>query len=61
MRLEEFGIHGNMHEMFLDKNSDEVIKFVDGLLKNMLDRRLFIAGCVARTTPFLDPVSTRRN
>jgi pimeloyl-ACP methyl ester carboxylesterase len=30
VRLEDVGIHGNMHEMFLDRNSDEVIKFIDG-------------------------------
>ena len=30
VRLEDAGIHGNMHEMFLDRNSDEVIKFIDG-------------------------------
>jgi pimeloyl-ACP methyl ester carboxylesterase len=30
VRLEDAGIHGNMHEMFLDKNSLEVIKFIDG-------------------------------
>jgi pimeloyl-ACP methyl ester carboxylesterase len=30
VRLEDVGIHGNMHEMFLDKNSLEVIKFIDG-------------------------------
>jgi pimeloyl-ACP methyl ester carboxylesterase len=29
IRLEDVGIHGNMHEMFLDKNSLEVIKFID--------------------------------
>jgi len=29
VRLEDVGIHGNMHEMFLDRNSDEVIKFID--------------------------------
>jgi pimeloyl-ACP methyl ester carboxylesterase len=29
VRLEEVGIHGNMHEMFLDRNSVEVIKFID--------------------------------
>jgi hypothetical protein len=29
VRLEDAGIHGNMHEMFLDKNSDEVIKYID--------------------------------
>ena len=29
-RLEDAGIHGNMHEMFLDRNSDEIIKFIDG-------------------------------
>jgi pimeloyl-ACP methyl ester carboxylesterase len=32
VRLEDAGIHGNMHEMFLDRNSDEVIKFIDGWL-----------------------------
>ena len=30
VRLEDAGIKGNMHEMFLDRNSDEVIKFIDG-------------------------------
>jgi pimeloyl-ACP methyl ester carboxylesterase len=30
VRLEDVGIHGNMHEMFLDRNSVEVIKFIDG-------------------------------
>ena len=33
VRLEDVGIHGNMHEMFLDKNSDEVIKFIDDWLR----------------------------
>ena len=33
VRLEDVGIHGNMHEMFLDRNSDEVIKFIDGWLR----------------------------
>ena len=32
VRLEDAGIHGNMHEMFLDRNSDQVIKFIDGWL-----------------------------
>ena len=36
VRLEDVGIRGNMHEMFLDRNSDEVIKFIDGwLVKNV--------------------------
>ena len=30
VRLEDVGIKGNMHEMFLDKNSAEVIKYIDG-------------------------------
>jgi pimeloyl-ACP methyl ester carboxylesterase len=30
VRLEDVGIHGNMHEMFLDRNSQDVIKFIDG-------------------------------
>jgi pimeloyl-ACP methyl ester carboxylesterase len=29
VRLEDVGIHGNMHEMFLDRNSLEVIKFIE--------------------------------
>jgi pimeloyl-ACP methyl ester carboxylesterase len=29
VRLEDAGIHGNMHEMFLDRNSLEVIKFIE--------------------------------
>ena len=36
VRLEDVGIHGNMHEMFLDRNSDEVIKFIDGWLNKNL-------------------------
>lgn len=36
VRLEDAGIHGNMHEMFLDRNSDEVIKFLeDWIVKNV--------------------------
>ena len=31
--LEDAGIHGNMHEMFLDRNSDEVIKFIDDWIR----------------------------
>lgn len=33
VRLEDVGIHGNMHEMFLDRNSDQVIKFIDDWLR----------------------------
>jgi pimeloyl-ACP methyl ester carboxylesterase len=33
VRLEDVGIHGNMHEMFLDKNSDEIIKFIDDWIR----------------------------
>jgi len=33
VRLEDVGIHGNMHEMFLDRNSDVVIKFIDDWLR----------------------------
>lgn len=33
VRLEDVGIHGNMHEMFLDKNSDQVIGFIDGWIR----------------------------
>ena len=33
IRLEDVGIHGNMHEMFLDKNSDVVIKYIDDWLR----------------------------
>ncbi len=30
VRLEDVGIKGNMHEMFLDRNSQEVVKFIEG-------------------------------
>jgi pimeloyl-ACP methyl ester carboxylesterase len=33
VRLEDVGIHGNMHEMFLDRNSDVVIKFIDDWIR----------------------------
>ena len=33
VRLEDVGIRGNMHEMFLDRNSSEVVKFIDGWLR----------------------------
>jgi hypothetical protein len=33
IRLEDVNIHGNMHEMFLDRNSDVVIKFIDDWLR----------------------------
>ena len=33
VRLEDVGIHGNMHEMFLDRNSDQVIKFIDDWMR----------------------------
>jgi pimeloyl-ACP methyl ester carboxylesterase len=36
VRLEYVGIHGNMHEMFLDRNSDEIVKFIDGWLNKNL-------------------------
>jgi pimeloyl-ACP methyl ester carboxylesterase len=36
VRLEDVGIHGNMHEMFLDRNSDEIIKFIDSWLNKNL-------------------------
>lgn len=36
VRLEDVGIHGNMHEMFLDRNSDEIVKFIDGWLNKNL-------------------------
>jgi hypothetical protein len=29
VRLAEAGIHGNKHEMFLDRSSVEVIKLID--------------------------------
>ena len=36
VRLEDAGIRGNFHEMFLDRNSDEVIKFLeDWIVKNV--------------------------
>ena len=39
VRFEDVGIHGNMHEMFLDKNSDEVIKFIDGWLRKNINNK----------------------
>ena len=36
VRLEDVGIHGNMHEMFLDRNSEEIIKFIDGWINKNL-------------------------
>ncbi len=33
VRLEDVGIHGNMHEMFLDRNSDQIIKFIDDWIR----------------------------
>jgi len=39
VRLEDVGIHGNMHEMFLDRNSDEVIKFIDGWLRKNINNK----------------------
>ena len=32
-RLEDLGMRGNHHQMFLDRNSDEIIKFIDGWLQ----------------------------
>jgi len=32
VRLETWH-HGNMHEMFLDRNSDAVIKFIDDWIR----------------------------
>jgi pimeloyl-ACP methyl ester carboxylesterase len=36
VRLEDVGIHGNMHELFLDRNSLEGIKFIDGWVSKKL-------------------------
>jgi len=33
------GIHGNMHEMFLDRNSDEIIKFIDNWLRKNVNTK----------------------
>jgi pimeloyl-ACP methyl ester carboxylesterase len=33
VRLEDVGIRGNQHEMFLDRNSDEIIKYIDDWLR----------------------------
>ena len=32
-RLEDVGIRGNGHMMMLEKNSDEIIKFIDGWIQ----------------------------
>ena len=38
--LESVGIHGNGHEMMLEKNSDEIAKFIgDWMAKNLPRRR----------------------
>ncbi len=37
IRLEDVGIHGNMHEMFLDRNSDVIIKFIDDWLNKNIN------------------------
>jgi pimeloyl-ACP methyl ester carboxylesterase len=34
VRLEDVGIKGNSHMMMLEKNSDEVIRFIDGWIKD---------------------------
>jgi len=36
-RLEDVGIRGDMHEMFLDRNSDVIIKFIDEWLNKNID------------------------
>ena len=39
VRLEDVGIHGNHHQMFLDRNSDEIIKFIDGWLRKNINNK----------------------
>jgi len=39
IRLEDVGIHGNMHEMFLDRNSDEIVKFIDNWLRKNINTK----------------------
>jgi len=39
IRLEDVGIRGNMHEMFLDRNSDEIIKFIDNWIRKNVNGR----------------------
>jgi hypothetical protein len=39
VRLEDVGIHGNMHEMFLDRNSDEIVKYIDNWLRKNINTR----------------------
>jgi pimeloyl-ACP methyl ester carboxylesterase len=36
VRLEDAGIHGNMHEMFLDRNSGEIIRLIDNWITKKL-------------------------
>jgi hypothetical protein len=33
VRLEDVGINGNGHEMFFEKNSDQIIKFLDDWMR----------------------------
>jgi len=37
VRLEDVGIHGNMHEMFLDRNSDQIVAFIDHWIRKNLE------------------------
>ena len=47
VRLEDVGIKGNMHEMFLDRNSNEVIKYIDGwVAKKVVEKE--VSGRVGR-------------
>jgi pimeloyl-ACP methyl ester carboxylesterase len=39
IRLEDAGIRGNMHEMFLDRNSDEIVKFIDNWLRKNVNSK----------------------
>jgi len=39
IRLEDVGIRGNMHEMFLDRNSDEIVKFIDNWLRKNINTK----------------------
>src|SRR5437879_13438423 len=44
VRLEDVGIHGNMHEMFLDRNSDAVIKIINDWIRKIVKKVVHIGG-----------------
>jgi pimeloyl-ACP methyl ester carboxylesterase len=50
VRLEEAGMRGNGHMMMLEKNSDDIIKFVDGWMKKNLTQSPAAAPAATQRT-----------